>query len=251
MRLDDGSTVLTFDASSHERQVEDRSTLHAASDGSVIGVSNGGLAPRRRARLRLRLTTAELASYAAFYEANRTTPVEFTDTVGRVWDARWIGAFDAAEDAQQADGWHSLRLELLLEAVADDTGRTAYSNVDAGLVSIQKSGATLLYWPVGIEPAAEREDPGTAYEDVTPGFVAADASRYAARTDYQALRIVGAPDAFATELEDYLADTLEGAVHPFTLTGYADGTYRWLGGLSWRQGDDFAWTGTIRLRGEV
>lgn len=249
MKLDDGSTVLSFDAASYERHVEDRSVLHTASDGSVIGVSNGGLAPRRRARLRLRLTTAELASYAAFFAANRTTAVAFTDTVGRVWNARWLAPFDVAEDAQQADGWHSLRLVLLLESVADDSGRTLYSNVDAGLVSIQKAGATQLHWPVGYEPPAGREDPGTAYEDVVAGFVAADTGRYTARTD-RSLRIEGAPDAFAATLEDYLADTLEGAVHPFTLTGYGAGSYRWLDGLTWSQGDDFGWSGSLRLRGE-
>lgn len=250
MLLDDGATSFEFDPTACRMEVEDFALLHLAQDGSVIASVNGGRAPRRTRRFSMRLTSAELASLESFWEGvDDTTQIEFTDTAGRIWNARWLEGFDTAEDAPSSDGWHQATVSLLLESVNDDTGRAAYDNSDHGWMSIQKSGAGVLYFPTAYAPVRGRVTRPASHRELLDQHLMVDAARYT-RWDEIRLQFRALPDTFVTELEDYYVDTLVGATHPFSLVHFRDATatYRWTGGLRFVQDDGLRWEGEIELR---
>lgn len=251
MRFDNGVTQLDFDPTEYLLTVEDRTQIHRARDGSVISATNGGLAPRRLRQATLRLTAAELAQFRSFFDG-LTGSFLFTDTNGRVWTVFWLEDFAATEDDYSSVGHHLLRVHLLLTGVSSDAGTGAYSNVDAGQMSIQKSGGAILYFPLAYVPGLDDAGICTDHKSLAPGFLSFDDARYLARKE-KSLRFVHLPDAFLTVLEDYYVATLSGAANAMSLAHFRDGALscRWTGGMSFTQDDAMLWSGAFRVAEEV
>lgn len=244
-----GATSLDFYPMAHTMETEDRTQLHTASDGSVISATNGGLSPRRRRRLTLRLTSSDLTSFKSLYDSVEADEFLFTDSAGASFDVRWLGAFDASEDAYSADGHYRLTIDLLL---VTPHSLASYSNTDVSQMSAQVSGSYVLYFPLSYVPTLERADQPTASRLLAPGLLSTDPSRYTARQE-RTLRFASLPDEFMSKLELYYATIMLGAAKPFTLTHFRDGSesYRWVGGLNAEQDDGLNWSCTMRLRQEV
>jgi len=252
VQITDGTTTLPLRLTGQEHTVRDFAALRVNRQGKVISAAApGGIAPRVERTVSAEATDAERAALAAFHATNPGTAIRYTDTVGREWNARWLGPLETRETAYAADGWHVLTLRLLLEGVYSDAGRTAWANA-ASAMSIQKTGAALLYFPWGYDAPLGREGIATSHQQETPGGLAVDAARYTARED-RTLNFTGWPDSFATEFFDYFTNTMQGAVYPATLTHSRDGAaaYRIIEGLRFTQGAGRRWSGSLKLRREV
>lgn len=144
MLFDDGASSIEHDPVRLSMFVPNEAALHVNAAGSVIGAGVPyGRTLRRRRSIGLVLTTAELSALQAFFDGLAGASFSWTDTQGRIWTARWLGTFEAAELATTTDGHHGVRVDLALEAIADDTGRTAYTNADASQMSIRRGAAGL------------------------------------------------------------------------------------------------------------
>ena len=256
MIFDDGSTTITFFPTAYQVQAEDFTELRESREGEVIAAENLSKAATMLSReLTLIRTTAERDALKTFLLANDGTAFEFTDDVGRVWNARWWErGFDSAESDNLggAAGWHDVTVRLWLASVASDAGLEAYSNTDVSQMSIQKSGAAVLYWPLAYSVPLGRLDIAPAAKRLGEAALHRDAARYTARREHS-MTFDGLERAFVRRLEDYYVDTLAGAAHPFTLAHFRDGStvFRWLGGLSFTQDEGGRYSGGFQARQEV
>jgi hypothetical protein len=249
--FDDGVTTIDFDPVGCTIQLVDRTVTHVSSSGDVIATMNeNGLSVRRLRVVTLDRTTSELSTLSAFLLTNIGSQFQYTDDVGRVWDVRWVGQGHTAEEKlYTSSGLHRVSLTLLLEAVNSDAGRTAYVNSDVSQMSIQKSGDTELFFPSAYQHPFNVTIVGTARRDLVDGFQTVDLSRYTARSD-KVLNFTSFSPAFMSELDDYIVDSLEGAIHPFTLDHFRDGTstVRLVGGSQFELGPNFLWSGSFKVR---
>ena len=253
--FDNGTSIVTLDGPTDMGlQAEDRTVLQANRQGKVIAANNGGNLPRRRRKVGVRLTSAQLASLQTFIGQLTSGDQHFlfTDTNGRVWTAFWEGDFSTREDAYSSVGYFSASIGLLLSAVSSDAGTGAYSNADAGQMNMLKAGGAAFYWPLAYGAPLQRTDLWTAAKQLGANFLADDLARFTARTD-RVLPFKELPDAFMTALEDYYTNTLNGAANPFTLAHFRDAsaTYRWIEGMAFAQNAGLRWDGSIKLRKEV
>ena len=145
----DGSTTITFYPTGYTVSVDDFTELRESREGEVIAAASpNGTPPRRIREITLIRTTAERDALLTFLLANDGTAFEFTDDAGRVWTVRWWEqSFDSSESDNPDDeaGWHEVTVKLWLAAVASDAGLESYANADVSQMSIQKSGAAVLY----------------------------------------------------------------------------------------------------------
>jgi hypothetical protein len=179
MMFDDGSTQIEFAPTAYDARAEDPAVLDENSAGAVIAAHDRGRAVRRTRTVSLIRTTTERDALLTFLDDLDGTAFEFTDDVGRVWDAQWLDDLDSAEEeiASDGDGWHRVTVRLRLDGVNSDAGLEAYGNTDVSQMSIQKSGASVLYFPIAYAPPLGRRDVATAYKSlhwawtrtVTPG----------------------------------------------------------------------------------
>ncbi len=253
MLFDDGATQIEVFPTSYDVAAADFSALHFAQTGDVIAAAApGGVAPRRTRRISLILTTAELATLQAFFDTNDGTSFEFTDDVGRIWDVKWLGDFRSTELTWATDGHYSADLSLFLEGVNSDAGRIAYGNADVSQMSIQKSGASELHFPLAYRPPLPRTDVAAANKILTQTKLAVDAGRYTARRTHR-FDFGGLSAAFVSELEDYYHTILEGATSPFSLVHFRDSTrdYRWQQGLRFSMQDGGSYDGGFSAIEEI
>jgi hypothetical protein len=253
MVFDNGASQLTAYPISQTAKVEDRTALRAAYSGKVIAATNqGGLPPRRTRSLVLRLDDADLAAFLAWFQALTTGTFKWTDTNGRVWDAQWLGDFPRVEDDVTSVGHHRLSVELLLVDVFSDAGTGAYGNADVSQMSVQVSGKSKLNFPLAYALGLQGTEIAVPGKVLAPGFLAVDAGRYTDRVD-KTVSFSVLSDQFFTTLEDYLVNTMQGALLPFTLIHFRDGShvFRWEGGMNWTQDNGLLWAGQAKLRAEV
>ncbi len=253
MQFDDGATQIEFFPTSYDVAAEDFSALHFAQTGDIIAAAAPGGVPIRRTRqISLIRTTAELSTLSTWFTTNDGVAFLFTDDVGRVWNAWFLNDFKSTEITFATSGHHSVELLLFLPSVNSDAGRIAYGNVDVSQMSIQKSGASELHFPVAYRPPLPRTDKGAPHKNLTQTKVAVDASRFAARRTHR-FDFGGFPAAFVSELEDYYRSTLEGATHPFSLVHFDASTrsYRWQGGLRFSMQDGGSYDGGFSAIEEI
>lgn len=247
MYISDGTVTLEFNPIAYSRKVQDYTKIHT-SDTKVVIATTAKAPPRRTRGIVIRCNSAELVGYQTFFGGNHDNLFYFTDEVGRIWLVRWETPLSVSEDKYTVQGHFVVSLELLLVAVHDDTGTATYANTDVGQMSIQKSGEPVLYFPLAyVHPLGERSG-GTAYRKSTQTGIITDKNRFANQgtvsTTYRALT-----PAFVNVLEDYFVDTLEGAIHPFSLSHYRDATrtFYWVGGLRVQLGRGYTFSGSIGL----
>ena len=253
MIFDNGITQISFDPIGIQMGVSNPVELAINTKGAVIAASAPqGMVFRRRREIELRLTTAQRTAIEDWFQEMGTTSFLWTDTQGRVWDAWWGRTFSTQETATTADGWHRMRVSLVLDGINDDTGRAAYSNTDVSQMSIQKSGAAVLNFPLAYRSPATKNRVYPNRREQTGQFVAIDPNRRTERTDLN-LSFSGLDDDFIIELEDYFVETLEGSTHPFALDHFRDVTanYRWQGDFNFSMSPGLIWGGTIALREDL
>jgi hypothetical protein len=255
VQFTDGITTISFWPTSYELAVDDFTELYEARQGDVIAAAAaGGILPRRRRRVGLIRKTSELTTLRNFFSTNDGKTFRFTDDAGREWNVKWLEALESSEAAVAHDGagWHEVTVELLLESVYSDAALEAWPNTDAGQMSIQKSGASILHFPLAYAPPLGRRDHPTAYKSLAPGKLAVDAGRYTAKRRHS-LEFRGLARAFMIALEDYYVNTIQGAAHPFSLAHFRDGTLscRWLDGLRFNQDEGGRYGGGFTVMQEI
>jgi len=254
MLFDDGITTIEFFPTSYEMRAVDFTELIENSQREVIGAPDGGNAPRRERTIGLIRTTAERDALHSFLNGLDGAAFQFTDDVGRIWNARHPDDLESAEEdiAAGGAGWHRVTVRLFLASVASDAALEAYGNGDVSQMSIQKSGAAVLHFPLAYAPPLGRRDIATAFKELGRAVLHRDAARFTAKRMLSA-RYAGLPREFVRALEDYFVDTLAGAANPFSLAHFRDGTvsFRWTGGFAFGQDEGGRYSGTMELRQEV
>ncbi len=256
MIFDNGATTIDFDPVACQHTVKDFTELLLDSTGSVIAAAQKrGLLPQRTRKITLDRTTAELAILTILLtdSITRGGPIDYTDEVGRVWNASVTGAGEISVETRHSSvGHHRAEVELLLESVKNDAGRIAYTNTDVSQMSIQKAGDTELFFPVAYQHPLNFVDVSATRRQLRDGFLQRDLTRFTTREE-KILQFSRFPREFMSELDDYYVDTLVGAQSQFTLDHFRDGvaTYRIIEGINFTLGPELTWSGRLNVRQEI
>ena len=257
MIFDDSTTALTFFPTAYSLLVEDPTVLQTNSAGKVIAAGSPSGAPlKRKRKLQLHLTSAEVTSYKSFYNTNDGSVFQFTDSNGRIWDCYWLGSYGRNELNYIGEGNYRLNVDLLLTAVNSDAGTTAYGNTDVSQGSIQVSGGSILYLPISYTPQLNVTDISTLYKLEGVNNLFSDASRFTAKKQ-EMWGFNYLSDSFVTSFEDYIVDTLKGSANPFSAIMYRGASidftrnYRLLGGLSLTQDINSRWSCDLQVMEEI
>ena len=252
MIFDDGATAIDLEPTGYTLRVEDPTVLKFSSSGKVIAAgAPQGKFIRRTRQIEFEQDDAALVVLKSFYDTNQDEVFKFTDEVGRIWNVTWPGRFDSSEVGTIDGGLHTVVVSLRLDSVFDDTGRESYANADVGQMSIQKTGESILNFPLAYGAPAQTTAQETSYREQTPGFLAVDPNRFTARDDKNFV-FAELSRAFVSEWEDYVVDLLAGSANPFSLVHFDAATknYRMIGGLSLAYDGQATWGGNLRLREE-
>ena len=265
MKISDGTTEIEFFPTSYDMAVEDFTEIQRSSSGNIIAAAApGGMPPRRTRAIGLLRNTAERDALLDLLLDNDGKALRFTDDVGRVWNARAPGDYESSEDETTSDGagWHSMRLNLWLESVRDDSAREAYSNVNVDQMWFSRNGAgeggepdpDALFFPIAYAPPLGRRNAALAYKRLLPAALALDEGRRNYPRYNQVMHFAGLPRAFISELEDYFMDELKGAARSFEMDHFLvvpETRMRWVGGFAFSQDEGGRYSGTIEVTPDI